>query len=259
VGGVQPAASLLSSTLASSSSHPFLSSAVPAAQASETPATAVAPGSVPRPRLSGAAAKSMPTFTVSQVIAGLINSLSSQEGKAEETGVQFSLRGFPTDASKYDLRIAEDDGSVDADFPPVDYGVPITSVGVDKFVLCESATDKAVLRVCIPSQTVQFRMCEAEESPLELQLTCYPPVVPGSNTSRPIGFVATSPRSRPGPSSSPAAPSTSPDAGVDSLTSALASSSVGPSGITRVARESSSSSLSTKPFIVRLRGVAGTR
>lgn len=76
----------------------------------------------------------------------------------------------------------------------IDGSVPITTVGIDKFVLCRSDSESPVLRVVIPSSSVALRACEmpaanggsrpttpvggreagmVTEQPL-LTVTCYP-------------------------------------------------------------------------------------
>ena len=71
---------------------------------------------------------------------------------------------------------ADDEGNVDADFPEIDGGVPIASVGVDKFVMCERGTDRPVLRLCIPEAALTLRAIERELGPsAELSVSCTVP------------------------------------------------------------------------------------
>lgn len=112
-------------------------------------------------------------------------------------------------ASHYALLVAEDDGQVDPDFPEVrgrtargrgsqrldtkpplpplpplrvqiDASVPITTVGIDKFVLCRADTEVPVLRVVIPSSALALRACEMPAQSGEggegalITVTCYP-------------------------------------------------------------------------------------
>ena len=72
----------------------------------------------------------------------------------------------------------------------IDHRVPITSVGVDKFVLVQRGSTEAgaseggaasgvpegdiiLLRLTIPQSSIAFRACEAGTAP-QLTLTCYP-------------------------------------------------------------------------------------
>ena len=65
---------------------------------------------------------------------------------------------------------------MDADFPEIDGGVPIASVGVDKFVMCERGTDRPVLRLCIPEAALTLRAIERELGPsAELSVSCTVP------------------------------------------------------------------------------------
>jgi len=65
---------------------------------------------------------------------------------------------------------------VDADFPEIDGSVPIASVGVDKFVMCERGTDRPVLRLCIPEAALTLRAIERELGPsAELSVSCTVP------------------------------------------------------------------------------------
>lgn len=190
----------------------------------------------------------LPAFTVAQTIAGIVNTYHSEIVGSGEDGTSWDL-GIGSDAARYDLRIAEDDGSVDPDFPSIDFAVPITSIGVDKFVLCDIATDKPVMRVCIPAQAVQLRVCEADDAPVELLITCYQPLAAPTST-RAIGVIGALPRVPP-PSSSPEAAGA---AAVDTLASTLATASLAspPKG---VPRENSAMGLGGKHFTVRLRGL----
>jgi hypothetical protein len=60
----------------------------------------------------------------------------------------------------------------------VDGAAPITSIGVAGFVLCERATERAVLRVSIPEASVALRRCDVGGPGGEgdLPVTCQPPV-----------------------------------------------------------------------------------
>jgi hypothetical protein len=66
-----------------------------------------------------------------------------------------------------------------------DSSIPITSIGVDKFVLCERATDRTIVRLSIPQAQVALRAAEraaGAQSP-SLEVSCAPPVgAPGGRT-----------------------------------------------------------------------------
>jgi hypothetical protein len=100
------------------------------------------------------------------------NTLSSPSAAAGADAVPLLLS---LDPLQYDLRISEDDGAVDFDFPPCDSAVPITHIGVDKFVLCEGATDRPILRISIPASAVTSRPCENDPSMVvpEMAVSCY--------------------------------------------------------------------------------------
>ncbi len=62
--------------------------------------------------------------------------------------------------------------------PQADASIPITSIGVDKFVLCESSSGRPLLRVSFPEVLLQPRR-RGEPAAAELILTCQPPVGAG--------------------------------------------------------------------------------
>ena len=81
----------------------------------------------------------------------------------------------------------------------IDHRVPITSVGVDKFVLVQRGSTEAgaseggaasgvpegdviLLRLTIPQSSIAFRACEAGTAP-QLTLTCYPHKEAGASNS----------------------------------------------------------------------------
>lgn len=140
VSGVQaPQPSLLSSTLASSAVLPAAAAADRAAAGGARAARAESAGVTSiRPAAQA--------YSVGHVIAAVVESLRAH-AELELTA----------DASAYDLRIADDDGGVDADFPPIDNVVSITGVGVDRFVLCETATDTPRLVVVVPDASLSAR------------------------------------------------------------------------------------------------------
>lgn len=61
---------------------------------------------------------------------------------------------------------------MDEDFPEVDGSALITSIGVDKFLLVDSATERPVLRLSIPSDAMELRACE-RTGVSDLVITCY--------------------------------------------------------------------------------------
>ena len=138
VAGVQaPATSLLSSTLASSAAHPAAATGRAASGARSSRAESAGVTSI-RPAAQA--------YTVGPVIAAVVSSLRAH-----------AELGLTADAGAYDLRIADDDGGVDADFPPIDTVVSITGVGVDRFILCETATDTPRLIVVVPDASLSVR------------------------------------------------------------------------------------------------------
>jgi hypothetical protein len=165
-------------------------------------------GTVARPGRVPSSQALTPPFTVSHIIAAVLKAYHS--GHA---GLGLGLSGDP---GKYDMRIAEDDGSVDPDFPELDPSVTLTTVGVDKFVMCERATDRPVLRVTIPAAAMRLRACEQEGGPAGrrsataaavtagvvgapddgLLLTCYQPVTGAGGGAAAATFTAPAPSSK---------------------------------------------------------------
>ena len=171
---VQPAAGLLSSTLASSlGSGNSGSSSNLAGSSNNSSGSGIGGGGGADAALSAGALEGTVTslraaqhaYTVGHTIAVVV-----QRGSASHPSIVTSA-----DASAYDLRIAEDDGlAADPDFPVLDNSVAITGIGVDTFVLCDSASDRPVLRVRIPASTLTIRACEVDlDGTLPfLSLTC---------------------------------------------------------------------------------------
>jgi hypothetical protein len=83
-----------------------------------------------------------------------------RRAEPREVGKRLGVRGVQ-DASEYALRVAEDDNSVDEDYPVFDDDTLITSAGVDKFVLCDAVSERPLLVVSIPMDRVNTRPYEA--------------------------------------------------------------------------------------------------
>ena len=250
-----PAAGAVAASTATAAGHAATSAAPASTSAGAGTAATTAPASAPTATVTTKARGSLggthahQAFTVGQVISGILNncpwaSLGLPAGSPLAASV---------DASRYDLRIADDDGMPDGDYPSIDAGVAITSVGVDRFVMCDIATDVPVLRVTIPAGAVQLRVCEAGGEAPELNITCYLPLLPPSASVRPLaaGILAAT-------GAVPAAGSSRSDAGgvaagstssVDALATTL-----GGTTISGPRRESSMSAMGFKHFVVRLRG-----
>lgn len=71
-------------------------------------------------------------------------------------GLVWPLQGTPT----YRLHVVDEDGSIDEDFPELDEGVHIGSVGVDRFALCQDGSDAATLFVEMPPEVVNLPAAE---------------------------------------------------------------------------------------------------
>ena len=79
---------------------------------------------------------------------------------------------LPSDnPSDYEVKVADDDGTTDPDYPEVDPRAAITSVGTTKFVLCEAGTGRECVQLCIPEQSVAYRAYDADPV---LAVTCRP-------------------------------------------------------------------------------------
>lgn len=108
-------------------------------------------------------------------------------------------------SARFSLHVAEDDGTVDVDFPgacglapsppPSPHlsslsqtltelapGISITQVGVAQFVLCQGGPSAPVLLLNIPSSSVVLHACETQQDTSTLAVTCAPaggsPVLP---------------------------------------------------------------------------------
>lgn len=93
------------------------------------------------------------------------------------------------DLARYEIRIVdESDGSVDVDFPPVDHGACLTSVGVERFALSDAATDALILGFRIRLQPPEIPDAPA---PLLMLVDRFPPRPPtsaGSTVPPPVPF-----------------------------------------------------------------------
>ncbi len=130
-------------------------------------------------RSGGSALLPPPKFTVAEVISAILNTFRVSASDPSHQGL------LSVDPSLYDLRIAEDDGGVDTDFPPCDSAVPITHIGMDRFVLCETANDRPILRVSIPCSAVTYRPIDGDAlmAVPELSISCYWVAQPHISTS----------------------------------------------------------------------------
>jgi hypothetical protein len=80
--------------------------------------------------------------------------------------------------------VADEEGQVDDDFPEIDPSVPISSVGVDKFVLCDRHSDTPVLRLCIPEAALDIQRIVKEVGPdSELSVSVSQPLLGGRGAS----------------------------------------------------------------------------
>lgn len=135
--------SLLASTLASGSTTSPIATSMPLADGGESPPTSFLS---PIP----------PGFAVSSAIRALVTALASRyQGVLPAVphpsgGIAIPATPLPhatlVDPARYDVRVADDDGTVDGDFPPVDLASNLVSVGASIFLLCDGATDIPLLR-----------------------------------------------------------------------------------------------------------------
>ena len=113
-------------------------------------------------------AKYLQTFPKSGVVGG--------DGDHQHT--------LSADADRYYLMVADEEGQVDDDFPEIDPSVPISSVGVDKFVLCDRHSDTPVLRLCIPEAALDIQRIVKEVGPdSELSVSVSQPLLGGRGAS----------------------------------------------------------------------------
>ncbi|CAE7926846.1 unnamed protein product, partial [Symbiodinium sp. KB8] len=89
-----------------------------------------------------------------------------------EAAVGEGLVAKPATGTRFALHVAEDDGSVDTDFPELDPNASITSVGVNQFVLCAGGLSKTMFLLNIPSDLVVLHACEASRDLPVLVVTC---------------------------------------------------------------------------------------
>jgi hypothetical protein len=117
-----------------------------------------------REATSPAAAASAFVVSVPSHSFTVVETLHAIQSAAPQLGV--SLR---SDISSYCLRVADDDGSADPDFPDVDGSCTITQVGVDRFLLVDSTNDAQLLMLSIPQSEMSVRRNGVE--PLVLHLS----------------------------------------------------------------------------------------
>ena len=75
-------------------------------------------------------------------------------------------------AGDYEVKISED-GVIDPDFPELDWAVPITAIGVNEFMLCETGTGRECVRLTIPMDVVRWRPTAGGDRP-DVSVTCTP-------------------------------------------------------------------------------------
>ena len=126
-------------------------------------------------------------FSTHQVIKSVIAKYQQTFAKSgAESGDDGRAKLRSTDPEGYYLMVADDDGHVDDDFPEIDPNVPISSVGVDKFVLCERETESPVLRLCIPEAALDIQRIIKEAGPAaELSVSVSQPMLGGRASSVP--------------------------------------------------------------------------
>eukprot|EP01138_Halocafeteria_seosinensis_P011217 gb/GECG01011458.1/.p1 GENE.gb/GECG01011458.1/~~gb/GECG01011458.1/.p1 ORF type:complete len:186 (+),score=14.36 gb/GECG01011458.1/:1-558(+) len=149
-----PQASLLSSSLTGLGSQRATSPQATHGSYSTYPAT--------NAQVNHSRIETKPTFdgyTAQQVVKCCLR-MASKEG----------LREISQNTDDYEVRVGNDDGSVDTDFPELDLNVPITSVGVTQFVLCRTGTEQPVLRIALPEKQIRHHACESDS---DLSVTCY--------------------------------------------------------------------------------------
>lgn len=100
-----------------------------------------------------------PVFKVSNVIDSIMGALH---------GGSLPMTGSPP---SYELRITDEEGNVDEDFPELDMGVHIGSVGATRFALCNAGSDEPVLYVNVPEALAGLPTKERNEVS-DMELTC---------------------------------------------------------------------------------------
>ena len=116
-----------------------------------------------------------PGFAVSSAIRALVSTLAARQGGTLPAMLHPSgavaVPAMPlahvslVDPTRYDVRVANDDGAVDADYPPVDFESNLVSVGASTFVLTDAATDAPLLRFRIRLEAPE---CAGAPAPLLL-------------------------------------------------------------------------------------------
>jgi hypothetical protein len=143
VAVVQPQASLLAGTIASGAPpHASRPGAPSAARSSRADSAAAA--------LCGVTSQRS-VFTVAQVVAAVLAE-AHPLGDAPAADAEERAAAAAALVDRFDLRVCDDDGSVDPDFPPIDSSVSLTSVGASVFVLCDSNTDVPLLQLAVPEE-----------------------------------------------------------------------------------------------------------
>lgn len=80
-------------------------------------------------------------------------------------GTPPSAEGAPV----FDLRIIDDDGEIDEDFPVLDTGVHIASVGVSRFAVVPQGGEEIALYVQLPEELDLDMLRSGELGSLELE------------------------------------------------------------------------------------------
>jgi hypothetical protein len=131
-------------------------------------------------------------YTVAHVIRAVVAKFRQSGAAAAAAGALATAGAEPlgAHAAGYFLMVAGDDGNVDEDFPEVDAGVPISEVGVDKFVMCERGSELPVLRLCIPElalgQKHSHLLAAGDAMAAELSVSCtVPPALAAKTGGRP--------------------------------------------------------------------------
>ena len=75
------------------------------------------------------------------------------------------------DYASLELRVADDSGMLDDDLPELDNAAKITSVGVPNFVLTPADSDRVLVQLSIPEESI--RLHAAERDATSLLVTCH--------------------------------------------------------------------------------------
>lgn len=131
-------------------------------------------------------------YTVAHVIRAVVAKFRQSGAAAAAAGALATAGAEPlgAHAAGYFLMVAGDDGNVDEDFPEVDAGVPISEVGVDRFVMCERGSELPVLRLCIPElalgQKHSHLLAAGAAAAAELSVSCtVPPALAAKSGAQP--------------------------------------------------------------------------